>query len=86
MHSLSESIAARSSRERGRTHEQEEQREVMQILHQDGVPEGLELFMMALHLFQKPACRAQFKNIEERDNRVKYIEWTWRHSMQTDNH
>ena len=57
----------------------------MQILREDGVPEGSELFMMALHLFQKPACHAQFKNIEEGANRVKYIEWTWRNSKQTVN-
>jgi hypothetical protein len=81
MYSLSESIAAKTRMDQAKpTQEQNEQKELMQILIDDGVPECSEVFLQALQLFQKPACRAQFKHIQEAANRIKYIEWTWAHS------
>jgi len=57
----------------------------MEMLCQDGVIEGCELYYMALDLFQKVVCRAQYKNIQEKEHRVKYIEWTWTKSKQNRN-
>ncbi|CAN6343436.1 unnamed protein product [Urochloa humidicola] len=81
MQSISESIATKTSRElsreRRRNQEQEDQKEVMQILLEDGVDPLSDLYFMALDLFRDPACRAQFKNLPDSACRLKYIEWTW---------
>jgi hypothetical protein len=77
MRQISESIVHRSCRERGQTCEQAEVHEVMQMLKQDGVPEGSELYFKALDLFKNSVCRAQYKNMEDPANRIAWIEWTW---------
>lgn len=49
----------------------------MEMLKQDGVPEGSELYFKALDLFKNSVCRAQYKNMQDPANRVAWIEWTW---------
>ena len=49
----------------------------MEMLKQDGVPEGSELYFKALDLFRNSVCRAQYKNMQDPANRVAWIEWTW---------
>jgi len=85
MTSWSQSIAERNSKDPRASREQQEQAEVMEMLCQDGVIEGCELYYMALDLFQKAVCQAQYKNIQEKEHRVKYIEWTWTKSKQNRN-
>jgi len=77
MRQLTESIVQRSSREH--TREQKEVFEVMEILRNDGVPEGSELYFKALDLFKNSICRAEYKNIHGLVNRIAWIEWTWTH-------
>ena len=72
MKEISESIVHRRSREH--TREQAEVFEVMEMLKQDGVPEGSEL---SIGPVKNSVCRAQYKNMQDPANRVAWIEWTW---------
>jgi len=74
MRQISESIV--------HTREQAEVFEVMEMLRQDGVPEGSELYFKALDLFKNSVCRAQYKNMHDPANRVAWIEWTWTYGKQ----
>jgi hypothetical protein len=49
----------------------------MQMLKQDGVPEGSDLYFKALDLFKNSVCRVQYKNMRDPANRVDWFEWTW---------
>ena len=51
----------------------------MEILRNDGVPEGSELYFKALDLFKNSVCRAEYKNIHDLVNHIAWIEWTWTH-------
>lgn len=73
MRQLTESIIHRTSCE------QKEVFEVMEILRNDGVSEGSELYFKALDLFKNSVCRAEYKNIHDPVNRIAWIEWTWTH-------
>ena len=77
MKEIPESIVHRRSREH--TREQAEVFEVMEILRNDGVPEGSELYFKALDLFKNSICSAEYKNIHDLVNRIAWIEWTWTH-------
>jgi len=74
MRQISESIV--------HTREQAEVFEVMEMLRQDGVPEGSELYFKALDLFKNSVCRAQYKNMHDPANRIAWIEWTWTYGKQ----
>jgi len=76
MRQIIESIVHRSSRE------QMEVFEVMEILRQDGVQEGSELYFKALDLFKNSVCRAEYKNMHDPANRIAWIEWMWTHGKQ----
>ncbi|KAG2654609.1 hypothetical protein PVAP13_1NG510500 [Panicum virgatum] len=56
---------------------EQEVHETMQMLKQDGVPEGSDLYFKALDLFKNSVCRVQYKNMRDPANRVDWIEWTW---------
>ena len=71
---ISDNIRARSAKPT----EAEEMAEVMQMLRDDGVSQKSELFLMACDLFQKRGCREQYKNINDREDRLTYITWTWK--------
>jgi hypothetical protein len=71
---LSYSIKARSAK----LTEAEEMAEVMQMLCDDGLSQKSELFLMACDLFQKRGCHEQYKNIDDREDHVTYISWTWK--------
>jgi hypothetical protein len=58
--------------------EAEEMAEVMQMLREDGVSQKSELFLMACDLFQKRGCREQYKHIDDREDCLTYISWTWK--------
>lgn len=77
MRELTECIRERSARDR--TREQIDVAECMEILRQDGVQEGSELYFKAMDLFRKSVCRTLFKSLEDPENRVKWIDWTWTH-------
>jgi len=64
---ISDSIRARSAKPT--------EAEVMQMLHDDGVSQKSELFLMACDLFQKRGCHEQYKNIDDREDRITYISW-----------
>jgi len=51
----------------------------MEILRNDGVSEGSELYFKALDLFKNSVCHAEYKNIHDPVNRIAWIEWTWTH-------
>lgn len=79
MAEVSNSIAKRSSR----PSVAEEMAEVMDILNEDGIEQGSELFLMACDLFQGAGHREQFKRIKERKDRITYITWTWHNGRNT---
>ena len=74
MADISDSIRARSAKPT----EAEEMAEVMQMLRDDGVSQKSELFLMACDLFQKRGCHEQYKNIDDREDHLTYITWTWK--------
>ena len=75
MRELTECIRERSARDR--TREQIDVAECMEILRQDGVQEGSELHFKAMDLFRKSVCRTLFKSLQDPENRIKWIDWTW---------
>ena len=66
---ISDSIRARSAKPT----EADEMAEVMQMLRDDGVSQKSKLFLMACDLFQERGCREQYKNIDDREDRITYI-------------
>jgi hypothetical protein len=73
---LCDSIAARStSRERERTHEQVEVDEAMAILRSDGVPRLSPLFFEAMELFKNSVSRRLYKNLEDAEERIAWLQW-----------
>ncbi|RCV30485.1 hypothetical protein SETIT_6G098900v2 [Setaria italica] len=75
---ISESTMQRTMNERNLISREEE--EVMEMLHlveQDGVPNGLELYFIATELFRSPARRASYRSITAAENRIAWLRWTW---------
>jgi hypothetical protein len=73
---LSESIAARNTpRERERTREQVKVDEVMAILRSDGVPRVSPLFFEAMELFKNSVSRRLYKNLEDAEERIAWLQW-----------
>lgn len=75
---ISESMLERSRNEssviRG---EQDEMKELLHLVEEDGVAQGSELYFIATDLFRSAARRAAFKCIYPAENRKAWLRWTW---------
>uniref|UniRef100_A0A0E0KQ39 Uncharacterized protein n=1 Tax=Oryza punctata TaxID=4537 RepID=A0A0E0KQ39_ORYPU len=78
---ISESMLERSRNEssviRG---EQDEMKELLQLVEEDGVAQGSELYFIATDLFRSAARRAAFRCIYPAENRKSWLRWTWDHA------
>ncbi|KAF8727825.1 hypothetical protein HU200_018389 [Digitaria exilis] len=59
------------------TREQEEVIELLQLVEEDGVPNGSALYFIATELFRSPARRASYRSITAAENRIAWLKWTW---------
>uniref|UniRef100_I1QHH8 Myb/SANT-like domain-containing protein n=1 Tax=Oryza glaberrima TaxID=4538 RepID=I1QHH8_ORYGL len=75
---ISESMLERSRNEssvlRG---EQDEMKELLRLVEEDGVAQGSELYFIATDLFRSAARRAAFRCIYLAENRKAWLRWTW---------
>uniref|UniRef100_I1QM88 Myb/SANT-like domain-containing protein n=1 Tax=Oryza glaberrima TaxID=4538 RepID=I1QM88_ORYGL len=75
---ISESMLERSRNEssvlRG---EQDEMKELLRLVEEDGVAQGSELYFIATDLFRSAARRAAFRCIYPAENRKAWLRWTW---------
>jgi hypothetical protein len=57
--------------------EQEEVREMLQLVEEDGVPNGSELYFIATELFRSRARLAAYRSIKTAEHRIAWLRWTW---------
>lgn len=75
---ISESMLERSRNESSSiSREQGEVAELLQLVQDDGVRQGSELYFIATELFMKPARRAAFRSFAKAEDRIVWLRWTW---------
>lgn len=74
---ISETVVAWSSRDRRLSREQEELDLVVQILEQDGIYKGSDLYRKALYVCKDPINRWVFIKMKTREGRLHWIEFNW---------
>lgn len=72
---ISETVARRCERSRSRV--QEELDHVFQILEEDGIEEGSDLYFMALNLCNNALNRHAFNHLKTKQGRLRWIQFNW---------
>ncbi|XP_004973695.1 uncharacterized protein LOC101777908 [Setaria italica] len=72
---LSETVATRSQKRGDR--EQEELDRAMQLIEEDGIEEGSELYYQALYLCKNAVYRRAFTKMKMKEGRVNWIQFNW---------
>uniref|UniRef100_K3ZEI1 Myb/SANT-like domain-containing protein n=1 Tax=Setaria italica TaxID=4555 RepID=K3ZEI1_SETIT len=72
---LSETVAMRS--QKCGSHEQEELDHAMQIIEEDGIEEGSDLYCMTLYLCKNAVYRRAFMKMKTREGRLHWIQFNW---------
>ncbi|KAL6621279.1 hypothetical protein ACP70R_033711 [Stipagrostis hirtigluma subsp. patula] len=75
---ISESMLERSRNETNAVNqEQKELQESLEIVQEDGVEQGTELWFIASELLRSATRRAAFKMIRAPEHRIAWLRWTW---------
>ena len=72
---LSETVATRSQKRGDR--EQEELDRAMQLIEEDGIEEGSELYCHALYLCKNVVYRRAFTKMKMKEGRLNWIQFNW---------
>uniref|UniRef100_K3ZME6 Myb/SANT-like domain-containing protein n=1 Tax=Setaria italica TaxID=4555 RepID=K3ZME6_SETIT len=72
---LSETVATRSQKRGDR--EQEELDRAMQLIEEDGLQEGSELYCQALYLCRNSMYRRTFTKMKMKEGRLNWIQFNW---------
>lgn len=79
---ISESMIERSRNEiNARRRDREEMAELLELVRDDGVPGGSELYFIATELLRSAARRTAFRSFEDPKDRIAWLQWTWDNVM-----